>query len=280
MRKLMICGAAIMACLLMSYPSYAIHDCEWTIDKSGDQSELTLAVGQQYTVYYSVTTYGIAGTGSLPCYGEVWDSNQVDISSNPTGSLGKFWQNSESNPKTFKYPFTIGPYLQCGEYQVPNTATLHLGYPYMDIVGPKDTWTVTVYVPCGGGCTLTQGYWKTHSQYGPAPYDATWAQVGEDTLFFSSGLTWHQTLSTPPAKGNVYYILAHQYIAAYLNVLRGADTSGITGVMDHAALLLSGFQPSTIMSVASAAEKSDFMTTAYLLDQYNNGFTGPGHCSE
>ena len=26
-------------------------------------------------------------------------------------------------------------------------------------------------------CTRTQGYWKTHSEYGPAEYDETWNEL-------------------------------------------------------------------------------------------------------
>ena len=77
---------------------------------------------------------------------------------------------------------------------------------------------------CGGeGCTLTPGYWKTHSKYGPAPYDATWAEIGEDTPFFASGKTWYDALWTEPKGGEAYYILAHAYIAAALNFKNGAD---------------------------------------------------------
>ncbi len=46
--------------------------------------------------------------------------------------------------------------------------------------------------PCNQGCTLTPGYWKTHSRRGPAPYDDTWAQLGpsqETKAFFLSGKT-------------------------------------------------------------------------------------------
>ena len=49
----------------------------------------------------------------------------------------------------------------------------------------------------GDGCTLTPGYWKTHSDYGPAPYDETWAEIGgeippceENTPFFNSGKSY------------------------------------------------------------------------------------------
>ena len=56
----------------------------------------------------------------------------------------------------------------------------------------------TCSVPCDGdkGCTLTPGYWKTHSKYGPAPYDATWALYGEDNIFFLSGLSNYEVLWT------------------------------------------------------------------------------------
>ena len=52
-----------------------------------------------------------------------------------------------------------------------------------------DTNTIHVDVHCETGCTLTQGYWKTHSTYGPASKpDATWnllpGGLGPDTVFF------------------------------------------------------------------------------------------------
>ena len=47
----------------------------------------------------------------------------------------------------------------CGSYQSP---------------GSQWSWSFT-----DTPCTLTQGYWKTHSSYGPAPYDVTWAILGD-----------------------------------------------------------------------------------------------------
>ena len=86
--------------------------------------------------------------------------------------------------------------------------------------------TVTCKPPPEPGCTLTQGYWKTHSKYaGAKKYDATWALIGEDTAFFSSGKTWYQAINTSSAGGNAYYILAHQYIAAKLNLAGGASST-------------------------------------------------------
>jgi len=137
-----------------------------------------------------------------------------------------------------------------------------------------------VDVPCAGGCTLTPGYWKTHSIYGPARWpDDTWDQLsdGPNTLFFSSGQTWYQVLWTPPSGGNAYYILAHAYIAAKLNVLNGADPTAISDTLAHAETLLSANTPDTKLSRQTRA---DFIATAGVLDQYNNGYIGPGHCDE
>ena len=70
------------------------------------------------------------------------------------------------------------------------------------------------------------GYWKTHSEHGPAPYDDTWTQLanGTDTPCFETELIWHQVFWTQP-EGSPYFILAHQYQAAVLNILAGVDGS-------------------------------------------------------
>jgi hypothetical protein len=180
-------------------------------------------------------------------------------------------------PKTFTYGRYVGPYEACGTYQVVNTAKF-----VANTTGAtgQASATVSVTVPCGG-CTLTQGYWKTHSKYGPAPYDDTWTLVGpagEDELFFSSSQSYYEVLWTAPA-GNPYYILAHQYIAAELNILNGASTtqevlnalSGAEKVFDST--------PDEVASFKGPA-KNAVIKLANILDQYNNGFIGPGHCSE
>jgi hypothetical protein len=138
-----------------------------------------------------------------------------------------------------------------------------------------------VFIPshCGGGCTLTPGYWKTHSKYGPAPYDDLWAFIGEDTPFFLTGQSWYQVLWTSPKGGNAYYILAHHYIAATLNILHGASSTEQV----NEALAWAGenfFNTYTPSSKLSTKVRQQALGYADLLDQYNNGYVGPGHCSE
>jgi len=173
---------------------------------------------------------------------------------------------------TFTYSRTL-KYDVCGDDKVVNTASF-----LTNDTGTKgsSSWTVNVSVPCAGGCSLTPGYWKTHSSFGPAPYDDTWALLGENTPFFLSGKTYYQALWTSP-QGNAYWILAHAYIAAVLNGLNGADTSAVTGNIMWAAGFFGSHTPSSSLT---KAERAVVIYNAGVLDSYNNGLIGPGHCSE
>lgn len=173
---------------------------------------------------------------------------------------------------SFEYARDIGPFAECGEYTVTNVAS----FVTNDTAATgSDTWTIDVTVPCQVGCTLTQGYWKTHSSYGPAPYDETWGGL-EDETFYQSDRTYYEVLWTPPA-GNAYYNLAHQFIAATLNGMNGADTTEVDAVLAAAENFFTTASPAAKLSKAQRAEVLMWATT---LDNYNNGLIGPGHCSE
>lgn len=131
-----------------------------------------------------------------------------------------------------------------------------------------------------GGCTLTQGYWKTHSSYGPAPADnAGWAVVGgPDAAFFTSGYTWYQIFWQPPTGGNAYLQLAHHYMAAKLNILNGASsTTAVNTAITFAEAFFPGKTPSTVLT---AAQVTAARAAAGVLGSYNEGIVGPGHCQD
>jgi hypothetical protein len=129
------------------------------------------------------------------------------------------------------------------------------------------------------GCTRSQGYWKTHSIYGPAPYDTTWAELGEDSTFFLSNKTYYEIMWTPPAGGNAYYMLAHQYIAVALNILTGADPSDIQEAFDDATDLFEQYTPEYIGGLhGNDSLRQEFIGLKNLLGQYNEGYIGPGKC--
>src|ERR671911_475978 len=67
--------------------------------------------------------------------------------------------------------------------------------------------------------------------------------AGADTVFFLSGASWYQVFWTAPA-GNAYYNLAHQYMAARLNVLDGASApSSVTDAIASATTLFQTYTP-------------------------------------
>lgn len=137
------------------------------------------------------------------------------------------------------------------------------------------------------GCTLTQGYWKTHSIYGPASKpDDTWIEVGgPDANFYLSDQTWIEVFNTS-ASGNSYYQLAHQYMAAFLNMQNGAMVPTVVqDAMDEAESIFEGTVPSYYekikgVSQASKDEISHLTSLASTLGSYNEGIIGPGHCGE
>lgn len=132
-----------------------------------------------------------------------------------------------------------------------------------------------------GGCTLTPGYWKTHSIYGPAPYDDTWAQIDENTQFFLSGKSYYQVLWTSP-RGNAYYNLSFHYIAAKLNFLNGASVPAeVQDAFDDATDLFNEYTPAQVAVFRGNNQvRAQFIKLAGILGDYNEGVIGPGHCDD
>ena len=123
------------------------------------------------------------------------------------------------------------------------------------------------------GCTYTQGYWKNHHRFckrGKRKCDP-WP-IDETTML--CGKTWLNILKTPPKGGNAWYILAHQWIAAKLNVASGAAAD---------ALLLQVLAEAESLLLGCSIDRDDrawALELAQYLDDYNNGRIGPGHCDD
>lgn len=178
-------------------------------------------------------------------------------------------------------------------------------YELENVSGNVDNIEVSIYSPVGGGengdsfvvssviadveivdkepgCTLTQGYWKTHSsckRKGPRR-DDTWNKLdnAENTIFFLSGQDYCGVFATKPGKGGKYYILAHQYIAAELNILNGADSSEVIEAFQSATVLLNTYTPEQVND--SKELQAKFVELGKILADYNEGAIGPGHCDD
>ncbi len=133
------------------------------------------------------------------------------------------------------------------------------------------------------GCTRGQGYWKTHSKYSRGHYNATWAKLtpsGEDSPFFLSGKSYYQVLRSNPRGGNAYYILAHAYIAARLNMLNGASIPNpVQHAYDQATQLFNTYTPAQVGAWKGwRGQRFLFIRLAGTLEFYNNGHAGPRRC--
>ena len=226
-----------------------------------------------------VSSIGTASVNKAVTFGTPGDSIDECVQVSDSQVAGGFGTVCAGDaPKTFSYSKTVGPYAVCGLYEVANIAS----FVAID-TGAKgsDTVKIPVDVPCKGGCTLTPGYWKTHSSFGPAPYDETWAQIGESSSFYFSGKSYYNVLWTNPSGGNAYYILAHAYIAAKLNQLNGANFTAAQAAFDAATLLFNNpaNTPASVGALRGGA-RNVWINLASTLDNYNNGLIGPGHCSE
>lgn len=147
----------------------------------------------------------------------------------------------------------------------------------------------------------TPGFWLNHSDPSSKHYAETWEWIGEGegakAEFFDTGDSWLDILKTPP-EGNAYFILAHQYIAAQLNVfslaeeatfvesLTATNLSSIELIVDHAhSLFVINTANSALLSTSSSNSgglelelvrsgiRQDFINTALVLDEFNNALS-------
>lgn len=117
-------------------------------------------------------------------------------------------------------------------------------------------------------CTFTQGYWKNHPESWP---------VNSLTLgTVSYTKTELLQILNQPARGNGLLILAHQLIAAKLNILQGANPTPVSGTIAAADAQIGSLVCPPIGS--GNLPPASVNANAQTLDDYNNGTLGVPHC--
>ncbi len=117
-------------------------------------------------------------------------------------------------------------------------------------------------------CTFTQGYWKNHEEQWPV----TSLTLGNVSYTAAQLLQ----IFNQPAQGNKLTILAHQLIAAKLNINNGADPSAAAATIASADALIGNL---VVEPIGNGNLPSNPATGyANTLDDFNNGLIGPGHC--
>jgi len=137
-------------------------------------------------------------------------------------------------------------------------------------------WYLVSHARGDSNCTQSVIYWQTRSSHGPDPLDPAWSAL-ENLPFFLSGQTYFDVLSTND--GSPYYLLAAEYVAAFLNSFHGADLTGIAPALADAAALFSVFPPADTGPSLTLADRDAFIQTAHTLALFNSGALRPGSCT-
>jgi hypothetical protein len=125
----------------------------------------------------------------------------------------------------------------------------------------------------GGGCTLSQGYWKNH----PEAWPVTSLTLG--TVAYDQAQLLQ--IMSQPVRGNGLVSLSHQLIGAKLNAASGVGLpSDVVQAIADADTLIDGQVVPPIGNGSLAPGATDTLTS--ILDVFNNGDFpgGPLHCSD
>jgi len=123
------------------------------------------------------------------------------------------------------------------------------------------------------GCVRGHGYWKNHASEWPV----------STLVLGSQSYTKPELLALlkAPVKGDASIILAHQHIAAKLNLASGASATAIATTIQAADNWLSQFSGKLPYGVAASSQQGQVaVNLAGALDSYNNGTLagGPPPC--
>lgn len=199
-----------------------------------------------------------SGTGTL----NTWGSAEIDFRLLPNQSIDI--EIGDTRGET-GVTGTIAAELQ------PNTEYVFVAITHgagMNTDSPLSLTSRSGTTTQGTNCTYTQGYWKNHSERWP---------VSALTLG-SANYSASQLLSifNKSVSGNGLISLAHQLIAAKLNIANGANPSSVAGTIAAADALIGLL---VVPPVGSGYLKpKDTSALTQMLDDFNNGLLGPGHC--
>ena len=152
------------------------------------------------------------------------------------------------------------------DYVLHNTAVLYVN----GIARKQASASITVTCPPKDGCTFTQGFWKNHPEAWPV------SSLTLGTVSYTAAQL--DAILDQPVEGNGLVSLAHQLIAAKLNIANGANGSAVAQTIADADALIGGLVVPPVGSGYLAPASTSDLTAA--LDAFNNGFTGPGHCED
>lgn len=126
------------------------------------------------------------------------------------------------------------------------------------------------------GCTRTQSHWGNS----PAGEALLVTLVGPGITLGNNPYTPAQLddILDSPTEENALLVLAHQLIAAKLNILNSTDDSQVADDISTAEGLISHLVIGTDFVATSTTLGQEMISTAAVLDDFNNGRLNVPHC--
>jgi hypothetical protein len=178
------------------------------------------------------------------------------------------------NPSTFAFtgsitnPYPGGPLTGSFSFTISGTATLFTTGGQANTVDISSSGTLNCSV--ANKCPLTQGFWKNH----PDAWPVGSLTLGTVTYTEAQLITILKTPVGDGAGADASLNLAHQLIAAMLNVANGSNPGPISATISEAnGDLGSGTIPEHI--APSSTLGADMVDDANTLDSYNSGTLTP-----
>jgi hypothetical protein len=211
----------------------------------------------------------------------------ASFSGNASGSRYNLDAGESVSVNVGEFLFDNGASTSCPGALVCDTAYVFRVFAHGDnnlTVSDKSDILTCSTLPCFhdiGGCTYTQGYWKTHGPVPTGNNEYVWPQSVKDNGLTLGTVNYNaaqllQILNTPAA-GNGILTLAHQLIAAKINIASGAGTTpGVDNAITNADALIGNKVIPPVGTGFLKPSSTGALTTT--LGQFNEGFIGPGHC--
>jgi hypothetical protein len=175
------------------------------------------------------------------------------------------YDNAQYTSQSLVLPLALGTYLVRVNAQSLDPHVNNSGFTAA---------TQFIVVPCATSCTFSQGYFKTHYPNWPSSVISGGLTLG--TVSYTVSQLEDILLGTP-AGGNGLVSLAHQLIAAKVNIANGADGTAAAAAIAAADALIGGLVIPPVGGGFLASSSTSALTQT--LNDYNTGVTGPGHCS-
>jgi hypothetical protein len=197
--------------------------------------------------------------------------------------------NQSATVNVGEFLFDNGASTNCGGVLVCGTTYVFRAFAHANSTMQRSDFTPNYYfgtLDCDDdddeeGCTLTQGYWKTH---GPTPVgnnEYTWPQAVKDNGLYLGTNNYPAVdllnIFNTPAQGNGLIALAHQLEAAKLNLANAASApQEVLDAISAADFLINSLLVPPVGTGSLPSSQTSALTT--ILANYNEGAIGPGHC--